>query len=118
MSQRTISRIGASAQGDDVHARAIREARSTAKTLIDRSPATYAALRGLSLLMKLDLLLFGRGTRVTHIGIYVGEGKYVHAANRRKGVIESEISPPDSRWWKGARRVIPEGDLSALVRGT
>jgi cell wall-associated NlpC family hydrolase len=65
-----------------------------------------------------DLLLFGRGTRVTHIGIYVGEGKYVHAANRRKGVIESAISPPDSRWWKGARRVIPAVDLSALVRGT
>lgn len=65
-----------------------------------------------------DLLLFGRGRRVTHIGIYVGEGKYVHAANRRKGVIESEISPPDSRWWKGARRVIPDVDLAALVRGT
>lgn len=65
-----------------------------------------------------DLLLFGRGKRVTHIGIYVGEGKYVHAANRRKGVIESEISPPDSRWWKGARRVIPDVDLSALLRGT
>ena len=65
-----------------------------------------------------DLLLFGRGRRVTHIGIYVGEGKYVHAANRRKGVIESEISPLDSRWWKGARRVIPDVDLSALVRGT
>ena len=65
-----------------------------------------------------DLLLFGRGKRVTHIGIYVGEGKYVHAANRQKGVIESEISPPDSRWWKGARRVIPDVDLSALVRGT
>ena len=65
-----------------------------------------------------DLLLFGRGRRVTHIGIYVGEGKYVHAANRRKGVIESEISPPDSRWWKGARRVIPDVDLAALLRGT
>jgi cell wall-associated NlpC family hydrolase len=63
-----------------------------------------------------DLLLFGRGKRVTHIGIYLGEGKYVHAANRRKGVIESEISTPDSRWWKGARRVIPEVDLSGLVR--
>jgi cell wall-associated NlpC family hydrolase len=63
-----------------------------------------------------DLLFFGRGKRVTHIGIYVGEGKYVHAANRRKGVIESEISPSDSRWWKGARRVIPEVDLSGLVR--
>lgn len=65
-----------------------------------------------------DLLFFGRGKRVTHIGIYVGEGKYVHAANRRKGVIESEVASPSSRWWKGARRVIPDVDLSALVRGT
>lgn len=53
-----------------------------------------------------DLLFFGRGQRVTHIGIYVGEGKYVHAANRRKGVIESDISRVTPRWWKGARRVI------------
>lgn len=65
-----------------------------------------------------DLLFFGRGQRVTHIGIYVGEGKYVHAANRRKGVIESQVSAPSSRWWKGARRVIPEEDLAGLIRGT
>jgi hypothetical protein len=43
-----------------VHARAIREARSSAKSRIAKSPATYAALSGLSLMMKLDLLLFGR----------------------------------------------------------
>lgn len=53
-----------------------------------------------------DLLFFGKGKRVTHIGIYVGEGKYVHAANRRKGVIESELARATSRWWKGARRVL------------
>jgi cell wall-associated NlpC family hydrolase len=63
-----------------------------------------------------DLLFFGRGKRVTHIGIYVGEGKYVHAANRRKGVIESEVSLPNSRWWKGARRVIADDSLAAMVR--
>jgi cell wall-associated NlpC family hydrolase len=63
-----------------------------------------------------DLLFFGRGKRVTHIGIYVGEGRYVHAANRRKGVIESEVSPPNSRWWKGARRVIVDDSLVAMVR--
>ncbi len=63
-----------------------------------------------------DLLFFGRGKRVTHIGIYVGDGKYVHAANRRKGVIESAVSPSTSRWWKGARRVIVEDSLSALLR--
>ncbi len=44
----------------DVHAEAIREARTAAKQQIAKSPATYAALRGLSFAMKLDLLLFGR----------------------------------------------------------
>ncbi len=44
----------------EAEARAIKEARTAAKAQIARSPATYAALRGLSLLMKLDLLLFGR----------------------------------------------------------
>jgi cell wall-associated NlpC family hydrolase len=53
-----------------------------------------------------DLLFFGKGKRVTHIGIYVGDGKYVHAANRRKGVIESDVAKLTSRWWKGARRVL------------
>lgn len=57
-----------------------------------------------------DLLYFGRGKRVTHIGIYVGEGKYVHAANRRKGVIESEVAKAKPRWWKGVRRLLVEPD--------
>ena len=57
-----------------------------------------------------DLLFFGRGRKVTHIGIYVGEGKYVHAANRRKGVIESEVAKARGRWWKGARRLMVAPD--------
>lgn len=64
-----------------------------------------------------DLLFFGKGRRVTHVGIYVGEGKYIHAANRRKGVIESDVSPLTPRWWKAVRRVIVAPDsLAALVR--
>lgn len=64
-----------------------------------------------------DLLFFGRGRRVTHIGIYVGEGRFVHAANRRKGVIESALPDTTTRWWKGARRVLlDEGSLAELVR--
>ena len=57
-----------------------------------------------------DLMFFGRGKRVTHIGIYVGEGKYVHAANRRKGVVESELARMIPRWWKGVRRVLMAPD--------
>jgi cell wall-associated NlpC family hydrolase len=60
-----------------------------------------------------DLLFFGRGTRVTHVGIYVGDGKYVQAANRRAGVVETPL--PTGRavrtWWKGVRRIF-EHDTS------
>ena len=45
---------------DDADAAAVKEARTAAKQRIASSPATYGALRGLSALMKLDLLLFGR----------------------------------------------------------
>lgn len=60
-----------------------------------------------------DLLYFGKGKRITHIGIYVGEGRYVHAANRRKGVIESELAAAKSTYWKGAKRIFWDAD-SAL----
>ena len=49
---------GAGAAAAD--AAAIREARTAAKERIAASGPTYAALRGLSFAMKLDLLLFGR----------------------------------------------------------
>ncbi len=59
------------------------------------------------LLLPGDLLYFGNGRVVDHIGIYIGDGRYIHAANRRKGVIEAEL--PQGRlantWWKGVRRV-------------
>ena len=54
-----------------------------------------------------DLLFFGRGTRISHVGVYVGDGKYVQAASRRKGVVESKL--PTGRladtWWKSVRRL-------------
>lgn len=66
-----------------------------------------------------DLLYFGRGKKVTHIGIYVGEGRYVHAANRRKGVIESKLPAPTSTrrksFWRGVRRLLQLPDTSAVA---
>lgn len=54
-----------------------------------------------------DLLYFGQGRVVDHIGIYVGDGRYVHAARTGKGVVEANL--PTGRWatnwWKGARRL-------------
>lgn len=65
-----------------------------------------------------DLLTFGRGNRVTHIGIYVGNGRYVHASTTAGRVIETSLSrsrSPLVRAWRGGRRVLAdaESDTSA-----
>ena len=66
--------------------------------------------RDTSQLLPGDLLMFGKGKRITHVGIYVGEGKYVHAANRRRGVIESNITKAKPAYWKGVRRTFLDAD--------
>jgi cell wall-associated NlpC family hydrolase len=66
-----------------------------------------------------DLLFFGRGKRITHVGVYVGDGKYVAAASRRKGVVESQL--PTGRlattWWKTVRRLFTH-DSATTPRDT
>ena len=46
-------------------------------------------------LKKGDLLFFltdkKRGIPVTHVGIYIGDGKFIHAASKKKGIIISPI---------------------------
>ena len=43
-------------------------------------------------LMPGDLLFFKRsGQRIGHVGIYMGEGKMIHAANRRHGVTITDL---------------------------
>ncbi len=67
-----------------------------------------------------DLLYFADGRTVDHIGIYIGDGRYVHAANKRKGVIVSNLPTGRSRdrWWRGVRRVFahPEEIASITAR--
>ena len=57
-----------------------------------------------------DVLFFsrnGRSSGIFHVGIYIGDGQFVHAANSRKGVIVSGL---DEEWYAnrylGAKRVI------------
>ncbi len=54
-----------------------------------------------------DLVFFGRrGNRIDHVGIYLGEGRFVHAPSRGKDVMVSDL---DTGYWatrfKSARRV-------------
>jgi cell wall-associated NlpC family hydrolase len=57
-----------------------------------------------------DILTFSNnGGRVTHVGLYLGDGRFIHSAS--DGVQISLLSPDDvyGRWWwrrwVGARRV-------------
>jgi cell wall-associated NlpC family hydrolase len=57
-----------------------------------------------------DLLTFGHGKRVSHIGIYIGDGRYVHAPTPGARVKVETLANTRSSWWKGARRVFAFDD--------
>jgi cell wall-associated NlpC family hydrolase len=71
-----------------------------------------------------DLLTFGRRGRggVSHIGIYVGQGRYVHASSVAGRVIESDLNRTGSpliKAWRGVRRIVAgaEPDTSIVQSG-
>lgn len=55
-----------------------------------------------------DVLTFGRGKRISHVGIYVGDGKMVHASTSQRRVVETALNKrnPLIRQWKGVRRFV------------
>lgn len=55
-----------------------------------------------------DLVFFNtRGRMYSHVGIYTGNGRFVHAATMNRRVMESSLSEPYYRTrFNGARRVI------------
>ena len=64
-----------------------------------------------------DLLTFSnRGGRVTHVGMYLGEGKFIHSATRGVQVSVLSGGDPYGRWWYqrwvGARRILEEQDAA------
>jgi cell wall-associated NlpC family hydrolase len=65
-----------------------------------------------------DLLTFSRTKdgSVSHIGIYIGNGRYVHASSVAGRVIESPLDRPASpliRKWRGSRRVVAGAPTTA-----
>ena len=58
-----------------------------------------------------DLVFFGTQQAVSHVGIYVGEGRFVHAPSSGGTV---RLDALDGAYWRdhysGARRVLPRSD--------
>jgi len=58
-----------------------------------------------------DVLAFSLAKRgVSHVGVYIGDGRYVHASSVAGRVIESRLDRPRAslvKDWRGARRVLP-----------
>ena len=68
-----------------------------------------------------DLLAFAVSTRrVSHVGVYIGDGRYVHASSVAGQVIESRLDRPRSplvKDWRGARRVLGRSERSESAAG-
>ncbi len=78
---------------------------------LPRTSRDLAALQGPRIasgqLASGDLVFFGAGGSVSHVGIYVGEGRFVHAPNIGGTV---RLDRLDGAWWRdhytGARRLL------------
>ena len=57
-----------------------------------------------------DLLVFGKaGKRISHVGIYIGDGKMIQASSSSHHVVETEVlkyRPAGGLQWKGVRRIV------------
>ena len=88
------------------------------RTANEQSRAGRAVERDPSQLRPGDLLTFGTGSRISHIGIYVGDGKFIHASTGAHRVVEARLDRKPGRGikpWLGVRRLLADAD--SAVRG-
>ena len=78
------------------------------RTANQQAQVGTAVPRDLTALRPGDLLTFGSGRHTSHVGIYLGEGRFIHASVKSGQVIETTIERNRSlfRRWQGARRLL------------
>lgn len=68
-----------------------------------------------------DLLVFGKGKRISHVGMYLGDGRMLHASSSSGAVVEAAVvrsRPLRGLQWKGVRRVIAVDSLAGGESGS
>ncbi len=93
------------------------------RTAKQQAAEGLAVTKDTSRLLPGDVLTFGKGKKgsVSHVGIYIGDGKYIHASSVAGRVIESSIDRPFSpliKAWRGARRLLSLDDSVSAVAVT
>lgn len=79
------------------------------RTADQQSRIGQPVARDRKLLRPGDLLTFGSSKRVSHIGIYIGDGKYIHASTGAGKVIVADMDRrgfAGMKPWTGVRRLI------------
>lgn len=91
------------------------------RTAAEQATTGLALGRDTTRLRPGDLLTFGKGPRdVSHVGIYVGHGRFVHASSIAGQVIESDIDRAPSpliKVWRGARRLLSDAEADSSGTG-
>jgi len=88
------------------------------RTAHDQARAGASIPRDPAQLLPGDLVTFGSDQLISHIGIYVGEGRIVQASSKAGRVIETPLIRRPAvgvKPWRGARRVIPDVDPTLMV---
>jgi cell wall-associated NlpC family hydrolase len=83
------------------------------RTSAEQAKEGRAVGKSVGTLVPGDLLTFSnRGGQVSHVGLYVGEGRFIHSASRGVQISILSDEDPYGRWWfrrwVGVRRIIDE----------
>lgn len=88
------------------------------RTAKDQARSGTTVARDTNQLRPGDLVTFGSARRISHIGIYVGDGRFVQASSKAGRVIETPLNRRLVRGvkpWRGVRRVMPPGDSTMVT---